>query len=485
MQNRLSRRGFLRLMGASTAVAAISACAAPASPSAAPAGEEAASVGVSAEPITLRVQNNPDVVGPIAELFTEYNPNIEIEFISVTGIDHEEVASKILSMVAAGQPFDLGNCATEATQLYAGQGLSVPIDDWVMRDEAELAEYFADVHPALMEPMLFEGRLYQLCERFNAANMFYNTGLFAEAGYEHPAPDWTMEDFYEIAKAITKKDASGQTEVFGYGWTNRLWGSWTPWIFVNGSNLLTEERAPGGEWFWNAFYADDPAAEGRGGGWRWLAPKANDPANVEALEFMVEMTREGVAPTIQLGGGETLQGFFTSGKLGMTPAGGFWAGALFNAGMAPDAFDVQLFPRWKTQRHQFGSGGYFTFKDSDAKEEGWAFQKFSVSLEAAAVDRRFVENTTTPVRRSLLTAEQYAGTGPRHWEVFYNTLDEHPDTAPIPAPPVSNPMTTLYTAYTSRAMNMEMTPQEALDGLQKELEELYARTPDMYPGDGE
>ena len=148
--------------------------------------------------------------------------------------------------------------------------------------------------------MLFEGDLYQICERWNAANMFYNSALFAEAGYDHPAPDWTMEDFYEIAKAITKKDASGQSEVFGYGWTNRLWGSWTPWIFVNGSNLLTEERAPGGEWFWDAFYADDPAAEGRGGGWRWLAPKANDPANVEALEFMVEMTKEGVAPSIRL-----------------------------------------------------------------------------------------------------------------------------------------------------------------------------------------
>jgi hypothetical protein len=29
-------------------------------------------------------------------------------------------------------------------------------------------------------------------------------------------------------------------------------------------------------------------------------------------------------------------------------------------------------------------------------------------------------------------------------------------------------------------MNGELTPQAALDGMQKELEELYARTPDMY-----
>ncbi len=51
----------------------------------------------------------------------------------------------------------------------------------------------------------------------------------------------TWSDFLEIAKKITKKGADGKTEVFGYGWTNRLWGSWMPWIFVNGGNLFTED----------------------------------------------------------------------------------------------------------------------------------------------------------------------------------------------------------------------------------------------------
>jgi hypothetical protein len=36
-------------------------------------------------------------------------------------------------------------------------------------------------------------------------------------------------------------------------------------------------------------------------------------------------------------------------------------------------------------------------------------------------------------------------------------------------------MTTLFTNYTGRAMTGELTPQAALDGLQTELEELFAR----------
>jgi ABC-type glycerol-3-phosphate transport system substrate-binding protein len=255
-----------------------------------------------------------------------------------------------------------------------------------------------------------------------------------------------------------------------------------PWIFVAGGNLLTEERAPGGEWMWDRFYVDDPAAEGRGGGWRWLAPQANHPANVEALEFVVMMTEEGIAPAVELGGGATLQGFFTGGKLGMTPAGGFWSGGLHNAGMPADQFDVQLFPAWASQRHQFGTGALFVFTQSPHLDLAWEYAKFNVSQEAMAVNGIFNPVTlTTPARRSMNNAERYAVTGPVHWEVFYDTLDKHPDTAPIPAPPISNPMTTIFTTYTAKAMTGELSPQDALDQMQAELEDLYARQgQDMY-----
>jgi hypothetical protein len=35
-------------------------------------------------------------------------------------------------------------------------------------------------------------------------------------------------------------------------------------------------------------------------------------------------------------------------------------------------------------------------------------------------------------------------------------------------------MTTLFTTYTSRAVTLELSPQEALDGMQSELESLLA-----------
>jgi ABC-type glycerol-3-phosphate transport system substrate-binding protein len=319
--------------------------------------------------------------------------------------------------------------------------------------------------------MMYEGSLYQLPLDWNAANMYLNTKLLEESGLSYPAAEWTKDDFYNMAKTMTKAEGGPP---FGYGWVNRLWGGWMPWIFVNGSNLLTEARAPGGEWVWSTFYADDPSAQDRGGGWRWEAPQANAPEVVEALEFVVQLANEGVTPAVSAGGGDLLQGFFTSNNLGMTPAGGFWAGGLHNAGMPPDGFDVQLFPQWKSQRHQFGTAGLVMLSQSGLKDIAWEYMKYYVSKDT--MKAFFVNNPTTPSRRSMMTEEQYATTGPAHWQVFYDTLDQHPDTAPIPAPPQSNEMTSIFMRYTDLAMTGERTPKEALDGMQGELEALFAQS---------
>lgn len=463
----VTRRKFVYTTAVATGALASGVSATSASPL-----PQAKRYALSAQDQTLRIAINGTEIGKtdqaVADAFQEAVPGARVEFIPLQGKDWNEYFSKILTMIAAGTIPDLTTVATEGTQLFAGQGLGAPLDDYVKRDAADLQEYFSDVHPSLVESMMFEGSLYELPRDFNAANMYLNTNVFKEHGIEYPPSDWTKDDFYGIAKKLTKE---GGGPPFGYSWTNRLWGGWMPWIFVNGGNLLTEAKAPGGEWLWSTFYKADPAAQNRSGGWRWEAPQANAPANIEALEFVVQLAREKITPSIEEGGGNTLQGFFTNGSVGMTPAGGFWAGGLHNAGLAADAFDVQLFPKWASQRHQFGAGGLVMLNKSENKDLAWEFIKFSVTKPI--MESFFAENSTTPVRRSMMTAERYAPTGPQHWQVFYDTLDKHPDTAPIPAPPESNEMTSVFMKYTSLALNFQQEPKEALDNMQRDLEGLF------------
>lgn len=473
-----TRRDFLRVTGMGSVALVVTACAAPVQPTA---PGEAGEAAPGAEPISIRVQvNDQQLQQPITDLFMSNNPGVEVEQIALTGIDHEEVASKILALVASGEPLDTGYAATEATQLYAGQGLAAPLNERVLADEGFWGEFFSDVHPSLIEAMMYEGDIYEIPFDFNAANMYFNMNVLAENGIDLPGPEWTKDDFLEIARETTK--VSGDTtEVFGYGWTNRLWGSWMPWIFVAGGNLYTEERAPGGEWLWDKFYEGDPAVEMRGGGFRWREPIANTAENVEALQLVVDLWKEGVTPDVAMGTGETLTGFYSTGKLTMIPAGGFWAGRLANEGMEKGDFDVQLWPAWRNQKHQFGTGGNWLASGAEHPDEGFEWIKTYVSHDGYAVNGFFNPVIiTTPARRSLAGPDAFEATGPANSQVFYDTLDKHPDTAPIPAPPWSIAMTNVFTRFTGLAMSGELEPQQALDDMQAELVELTERQPEYY-----
>ncbi len=322
--------------------------------------------------------------------------------------------------------------------------------------------------------MMYKGDLYQLPRDFNAANMYFNSSLLKEAGLPVPGEDWTKDDFDKYAKAMT--GIGKNKDSFGYGWINRLWGSWTPWIFVNDTNFLAEQKSPGGEWMWTTFYANDPQAKGRGGGYEWPKPQANSDRMVETLDYVVSLSKNKLTPEVSMGG-DLIQGFFASGKLGMTPAGGFWCQGLYNAGMKPGDFDVQFWPKWKTQRHQLGVGAAWLLKGSPNQDQAWEFVKFNTKKEVMEMIGFFGELTgTTPVRRSMNDAKRYSKTGPANWHVFYDTLDKRPDTGPIPAPVFSIEETEIYTRYTGKAVNGESSPKDALDGMQKELEALYARS---------
>lgn len=118
----LSRRDFLRWSGATVAVLVVVACA-PSAPATQTGSGDAGAVAPAAEKLLLRMQVDPEQEQPESSMYRAANPNIDFEFVSVTGIDHEEVAAE-LTMVASGQALDLGFAATEATQLYAGQKLA-------------------------------------------------------------------------------------------------------------------------------------------------------------------------------------------------------------------------------------------------------------------------------------------------------------------------------------------------------------------------
>lgn len=453
----LSRRSILKAGGAALALGGMGSLAACSTGG-----------GASSSPTTFKMlyfgdQKSADALQKsLAPEVAKLDSKITLQVTAVNGTDWNDFFAKVLTQIASGTAPDIVGVATEGVQLMASKGLAMPLDDYVKKDMANLKEYFDDVHPALVEAMMYKGSLYELPSDFNAGNMYYSTSLFAKAGIDAPPADWTIDDFYNATEKIAKLGG-----VNGFSWVVRLWGSWTSFMYANGGNLLTEGKYDGGDWLWSSAYQGNTAAAGRKGGFQWGDPTANSAPVVEALEYMIELKKAGIAPSPDVGGGGTLQGLFASGKIGTAIGGGFWAGGLHNAGMKPDAFDVQLFPKWKTQRHLFGTGGYAIFESSKQKDLAWEILK--LLIKPSSFDIIAPGNVTTPTRKSMMTAERYSTTGPKNWKVFYDTLTDHPDTAPIPAPPYYNALATALNTRTTEALSTG-NAKAALDGLQADLE---------------
>ena len=400
----------------------------------------------------------------LVQAFNAKHPDIPVRLQAIQGADWSNFFTKLLTLVAAGTPPDLCVVATEGTQLFADQ-LAHPLDDFVRRDAADLQEYFDDVHPSLLEAFMYQGSLFQLPLDFNAANVYYNVQALTRAGLERPADDWTKDDFLTVLRDM-RKGASGDFRPFF--WTNRLWGGVVPWLYINDTSFLVESKSSGGEWFWQRFYAKDPGSASRSGGYRWLEPNAEDPKVAETFEYLRAMVAEGLGSSPAQGGGGELVARFAQGVIGMTPAGGFWAEGLNAGGMGPSDFDVSFFPRWRSQRHQFGAAGYVMMRTSERKDQAWEWIKFCATKEAMQL--AMPRPATTPTRRSMVNEAFYSATGPRHWQVFYDTLDRFPTTGPIPAPPQQAAVETallknVLNAITGSAGNV----RGALGSMQRDL----------------
>ncbi|GHI01834.1 ABC transporter substrate-binding protein [Streptomyces cellostaticus] len=417
---------------------------------------------------TLGSAFSPDGIRALVEGFRKLHPDIRVRINAVQAVDWSDFFAKILTQIAAGTAPDLVYVATEGVQLFA-RHLGVPLDRWAKRDAAELKEYFADVHPSLVESMMYEGSLYQLPIEFNAADMYLNTQVLKRAGADFPAADWTRDDFTALLRRMKK---AGDSHFTPYFWTNRLWGGVVPWLFANGTNLLAESKAPGGAWLWDSFY---PAAQrqGRGGGFRWTTPQATADRVAEAYDYLASLIQEDLCTRPEGGNGQNLIGVFSTGRVGVTPAGGFWAGGLHLAGLRDDGFDVQYFPRWRTRRHQFGAAGYALLRTSKKQDAAWEFIKYSARRDT--LTRLFTTNQTTPARRSMLTGARYQETGPAHWRVFYDTLDTFPDTGPIPAPPQVAEVTQVLLKHTGTALASPRSVGPALRRMQGDLEKAMER----------
>ncbi len=195
-------------------------------PAAQPQAEEPAAPA-PAEPMTAEKVNinfwhamsghNGEVIDELVKRFNESQDNIIVTSTYQGSYDDEinklKAGLQSKDVPAVVQVYDIG------TRLMIDLNVMTPMQDFIDKENFEVS----DIEPNVANYYTVDGRLWSM--PFNTSNpvLYYNKDLFKAAGLDPEKAPRTWDDVAEYARALTVKDASGQTTQYGcsfaiYGW---------------------------------------------------------------------------------------------------------------------------------------------------------------------------------------------------------------------------------------------------------------------------
>lgn len=219
-----------------------------------------------------------------------------IDLAKENGIDVETVvipdpvpgeADKLLVSLMGGESIDLTLTAYANAIPYYNAGVLAPMDELAEASGYDMTKTFGDY------PAVFDGKIYGAPAFVDTAITLYNKDLFDQANIPYPtAEGWTWEKFIEVGQQLTN-EAEGI-----YGAFNPLWAHYNyMWAIQKGAE----------------HYKADGTAN------------YDDPLFKEALKFYYDLGNENhVNPEFLVQKSKQMPiDYFTSGKIGMSVAGGW------------------------------------------------------------------------------------------------------------------------------------------------------------------
>ena len=170
-------------------------------------------------------------------------------FINVpTWVDFFE---QIETRLIAGVEIDTMNLATEGFRLFASKGVLAPLDSFIGQDKAVINSFYADMNQRTLtqfrQHAQIDGHTYYIPWGYNTMGIWYNRATFKAGKVSEPSPDWTWDDFFAAATALTKAPQN-----WGMNLTIDVFQGIEPWVFTNGGQVLNNA--------WTSVVIDNPAA---------------------------------------------------------------------------------------------------------------------------------------------------------------------------------------------------------------------------------
>lgn len=399
--------------------------------------EEASSSG-NGEPVTIQVAvsgsaQELDIHQQKFDLYTEEHPNVTIEPVDIG----TERFQKLMTLIGSGTAPDI-IYINEWCYSLAYRDVLMALDSFIEADEDFDLSYYPE---SLLVPLRYEDQLYALPQEVSPYVIYYNKDMFEAAGLEMPTDDWTIDEFYEAAKALTDPEKN----VYGYryasgadpflGWLSRAGVDFdTSGTEVQG--LDTQEALNALEFLYNLVVVDQ------------ISP---NPAALTAM-------------------GTNADAMFRNQSVAMESMG-LWMLPQYKADPLSFEWDVVRMPMDQNQRTKAGILNWGISADTKNPDAAWDLLKFLVgpeSMEIVAESNMALPATTDEAANQIVLDTHF----PENVQAF---VDSVPDVDM--ADQVSICRTEINTQIqelTDKMLIGESTPEETQQALIKEINAILA-----------
>ena len=321
-------------------------------------GASAAAVQAADLEFYFPVGVNAPAVATIEALtnaWAEQNPQHTVK--AVYAGNYEETTTKALTAAQAGDPPQVAVLLSIDIFTLVEEDVVLPISDIATSDEDKA--WMDGFYPSFMKDAVFEGKTYGIPFQRSTPVFYYNVEAFEEAGLDPASPPKTWDEMIEMGKQLVVKDDNGNVT---------RWGTRIPTLGLGGAWLYGGLVVSKGD-----VLSTDTGIEAR----------FDTPAAKASLEFLLQLSEEGVMQPGGISWGDTPKAFLEGQTASMWTSTGNLAFVNENAEFE---WNVGFLPGGDGPGAPLGGGNFYIFKDTTAEEQAAAldFIKFMTSPENAA-----------------------------------------------------------------------------------------------------
>ncbi len=346
--------------------------------------------------------------------------------VSVEYLPWGQCQERAITLAAAGDPPAVSYMGSRVLKQLAGSGLIRPFD---MTDD-ELGTY----QDSVLATVQFDDAVWGLPRAFSTKALYWNRGLFEEAGLDMPDGPQTWDDVMTAAMAITDNTDAAGIGIPAASFDNTM-HEFLNWLYSNGGEVI--------------------AADG--------SVNFDSPENVETLQFFADLV-----PYMQEGpvayDRAELEPLFAEARVGMYTNGGWGRSVTGDVD-----FGLNLIPAGPSGDHStlLITDSLVVFEGSGVEEASASLVKFLTDPERqAAFDEA---GGWTPIRQTDRSAELVANDP--SWGVF---VDSVASGGPEPSVVDYVAMQDVLNEAIQGVILGEVTPEDAAATAQADLEDLAA-----------